>query len=173
MNSRFRLVALLLVLGLGVSALVSTSVAAPPTSKLLLQPGGGGGNYGLPKFGFSSSNNGFGERVLNVRWGSRAQGLGLEPGDVILSLNGYRLSYPGSWSDALAQALYDGNYVRLKVRDVRTGNIRFRETYVGYNNGPVQNYYKTNPNVGPKPHVDFKPIVPNFKTIKDLKKLVN
>ena len=174
MNTRFRFTALLLALGLIVSALVSTSVAAPPTSKLLLQPGGGGGNYGLPKFGFASTNlNGFGERIVSVRYGSRAAALGLEPGDVILSLNGYKLSYPASWSDALAQALYDGNYVRLKVRDVRTGNIRFRETYVNYNGGPIQHYYKTNSNVGSKPHVELKPAVPNLKTFKDVKNLLN
>jgi hypothetical protein len=149
---------------------VSTSVAAPPKSYLLTP--GGGGNFGLPKFGFSSSNiYGYGERVLNVRWGSRAESLGLEPGDVILSLNGYQLSYPGSWNDALSQALYNGNFVRLKVRDVRTGGIRFRETWVDYNSGPVQNYYKAN--VGTQPHVELHPVVPNLKTIKDLKKLVN
>jgi hypothetical protein len=147
----------------------STSFAAPPQNKLLLQPGGG---YGLPKFGFSSTNIGFGERVLNVRWASRAAGLGLEPGDVILSLNGYQLSYPGSWNDALSQALYNGNYVRLKVRDVRTGNIRVRETYVGYNGGPVQ-HYKTTSKAVPQPYVQLKPVGPNLKTIKDWKKLAD
>jgi hypothetical protein len=68
--------------------------------------------------------------------------------------------------------LNDGNYIRLKVRDVRTGNIRFRNTWVDFNSGPVQNY-KTNSNVGVTPHVEMKPVVPNLKTIKDLKNLVN
>jgi predicted metalloprotease with PDZ domain len=166
MNSRFGFTALILALGLSVSTLVSTSVALPPKSTLLMQPGGGN-SYGLPKFGFSSINNGFGERIQNVRWGSRAESLGLESGDIILSLNGYQLNYPGSWTDALSQALYNGNYVRLQVRDVRTGNIRFRETWVDYNDGPTQHYYKSN-SVGSK-----KPVVPNLKSIKDLKILAN
>jgi predicted metalloprotease with PDZ domain len=171
MNARFGFTALILALGLSASTLVSTSVASPPKSTLLLQPGGGS-NYGLPKFGFSSTNTGFGERIQNVRWGSRAESLGLEPGDVILSLNGYQLNYPGSWTDALSQALYNGNFVRLKVRDVRTGNVRFRETWVDYNNGPVQHYYKSNSGAGNKPFVNATPVVPKL-TIKDLKKLVN
>ena len=87
---------------------------------------------------------GYGERIVDVRFGSRAAHLGLEPGDVLLSLNGYKLTYPGSWNDALSQALYNNNYIRLKIRDVRTGNIYFRETFVDYNNGPVEHYYKSN-----------------------------
>jgi hypothetical protein len=71
MNSRFGFTALILALGVGASALVSTSGAVPPKSALLLP--GGGGNFGLPKFGFSSSNiYGYGERVLSVRYGGRA-----------------------------------------------------------------------------------------------------
>ena len=65
------------------------------------------GGYDLPKFGFSSFNiNGFGERVTNVRWGGIAQRMGLESGDMILSLNGYPLTYHGSWNDALREAVY-------------------------------------------------------------------
>ena len=72
-------------------------------------------DYGLPKFGFSSSTiHGFGERVESVRWGGRAARLGLEPGDVILSLNGYRLTYRGSWNDALSRCLVQR---RLRAAD--------------------------------------------------------
>lgn len=146
MNSRYRNVALVLTFGLSL-ALVGSVFAAGPTNKLLIAPGE---PYGLPKFGFASSNIGFGERLLSVRPGGRASQLGLEPGDVILSLNGYRLTYTGSWNDALSRALYDGGFVRLEVRDVRTGHVRVRNTYVGYSGGPVTHYYKTSGNVAPQ-----------------------
>jgi hypothetical protein len=126
---------------------VSTASADNPKS-LYMQPTlvPGQGCYELPKFGFSSFNiNGYGERLTSVRWGGLAQQMGLESGDVILRLNGYPLSYHGSWNDALQQAMGQGGYVRLTVRDVRTGSIRHRETYVGgygpvtphFNNGPI------------------------------------
>jgi len=161
--------ALLLVFGLSFSALAASSFAAPPKS-FLFAPGE---PYGLPKFGFSSSSiQGYGERVVSVRYGGRAHQLGLESGDVILSLNGYQLTYPGSWNDALTQALYNNNYVRLKIRDVRTGNIFFRETYMNYGggNGPVQHFKKTG-NFDGKPHLDFHPVGPSPKNFKDIKKV--
>ncbi len=81
---------------------------------------------------------------MSVRPGSRAARLGLEPGDVLLSLNGYRLTYSGSWNDALSRALFEGNgFVRLTVRDVRTGDIRVRETFVNYGGGPVEHFRTT------------------------------
>ena len=167
MNLRYR-TALLLVFGLSLSAVALPSVAAPPKA-FLFAPGE---PYGLPKFGFSSSTiQGFGERVVSVRFGGRAHQLGLEAGDVILSLNGYRLTYPGSWDDALSRALSDGNLVRLKVRDVRTGNVFFRQTFVDYGGGPVQHFKKNNEKFTNFPH-DFdhhkdSPV----KTIKEIKNL--
>jgi hypothetical protein len=119
---------------------ISTASAGHPKA-LLLNPGYDSGSscYELPKFGFSSfSVNGFGERVTSVRWGGIAQQMGLESGDVILSLNGYPLTYHGSWNDALREAVYNnGGFVKLRVRDVRTGFIAFRQTYVGDSYGPV------------------------------------
>ena len=38
--------------------------------------------------------NGFGERITHVNWNGRAAQLGLEPGDVILSMNGYPAHLP-------------------------------------------------------------------------------
>jgi membrane-associated protease RseP (regulator of RpoE activity) len=146
MNIRFRIAALLII-GLSLSAFVTPAVAAGPVNKLLIAPGE---PYGLPKFGFSSSTiNGFGQRIESVRPGGRAARLGLEPGDVILSLNGYRLTYSGSWNDALSQALYDGGYVQLRVRDVRTGLIRVRETRIDFGGGPIEHHFKTGVSVGP------------------------
>jgi hypothetical protein len=92
MNIRFRIAALLII-GLSLSAIVSPAVAAGPANKLLIAPGE---PNGLPKFGFSSSTvYGYGQRIESIRPGGRAARLGLEPGDVILSLNGYRLTYSG------------------------------------------------------------------------------
>ena len=95
--------------------------------------------HDLPRFGFSSfSMNGFGERVTNVRWGGIAARMGIESGDVILSLNGFPLSYHGSWNDALRNAMNNGGWVQLTIRDVRTGFIATRETFVGSSGyGPI------------------------------------
>jgi hypothetical protein len=123
---------------------VSAASAAPP-QKLLMNPypGQGQGGWELPKFGFSSFNNGWGERITGVRWGGIAQRMGLENGDTILSLNGYPLSYHGAWKDALREAVYqNGGHLKLKVRDVRTGQIAFRHTYIGDICGPIEhNHY--------------------------------
>ena len=148
MNARYCTAALALIVGLILSNFVTVSNAASPT--LLIAPGE---PYGLPKFGFSSSNVGFGEQVVFVRPGSRAARLGLEPGDVILSLNGYRLSYTGSWNDALSRAVYDGGLVQLRVRDVRTGLVHLRQTYVNSGGGPVIPYYRSGITVSPQPYV--------------------
>jgi hypothetical protein len=124
---------------------VSAASAAPP-QKLLLNPNPGfPGGFELPKFGFSSFNiQGFGERVTGVRWGGIAHRMGLESGDTIVSLNGYPLTYRGAWKDALREAVYhDGGHVKLRIRDVRTGAIAFRHTYIGDICGPIveNNYY--------------------------------
>lgn len=175
MNARFRTIALLL-LGLA-ATFASTALADPPKKALLIAPGE---PYGLPKFGFSSTTLfGYGERVEYVRPGGRAYNLGLEPGDVILSLNGYKLTYHGSWNEALSRALYDGNYIRLKVRDVRTGNVYFRDTYVNYD-GPTDNYFKVKNGPFPKNggfpgdhHDHDNDFGKTIKTIRDVKKLLD
>lgn len=126
-------------------ATISTASASQPQA-LLLNPNSGPGCYDLPRFGFSSfSINGFGERVTSVRWGGIAQRMGLESGDVILSLNGYPLTYHGSWNNALRETMYNnGGFVKLKILDVRTGFIAFRQTYVGDSYGPVvYNHYNS------------------------------
>lgn len=145
MNARY-FTAALLVLGLGLSTFAVPAVAAGPVNQLLVAPGE---PYGLPKFGFSGSTiPGYGERVVFVRPGGRAARLGLESGDVILSLNGFRLAYSGSWNDALSRALSDGSHIRLKVRDVRTGLIRHRDTFVNYG-APVEHYYRAGRTASP------------------------
>jgi hypothetical protein len=114
-------------------------------------------DYCLPQFGFSSFNIGVGERVTFVRWGGVASRMGLEPGDVILSMNGYRLNYHGAWNDALYQAVAGGGWVQLRIRDVRTGIVANRQTFVGGGIGggvgPIVHYYNAGGNVG-SPYVN-------------------
>ena len=115
--------------------------------------------------------------LVFVRYGGRASQLGLEPGDIILSLNGMPLTYRGSWNDALSHAVFhDGGLVRLRVRDVRTGHVVRREIFVGgHGDGPVEHY-----NVGGGPvvhHNVAKPHPHNHNNIgnaiKTINKLVN
>jgi hypothetical protein len=117
-----------------VLSLAAVSNAAHPQP--LLHPGHHGS---LPVFGFNSYNvSGYGEVLTHVRYNSIAGQMGLEAGDAILSLNGFRLNYHGAWRDALSQAVYNGGSVRLKIRDVHTGHIAYRQTYLpGCNVGPV------------------------------------
>jgi hypothetical protein len=96
----------------------------------------------LPKFGFNSFNiGGYGERVTYVQWGGLASQLGLESGDTILSMNGFGLTYHGAWNHALYQAMQNGGFVQLSVRDVRTGWIVTRSANLGGGYGPVTPKY--------------------------------
>jgi hypothetical protein len=151
--------------GLAFSTLLSASVVAAPKA-LLVAPGE---PYGLPKFGFSSSTiEGYGERVLSVRPYGRAARLGLERGDIILTLNGYPLTYRGAWNNALADAVADGGFVQLRIRDVRTGRVVRRELFLGSGNGPVEHYTFGSPfNATPHSHRSSGNI-----TIKDIAKLI-
>jgi len=140
MNTTLHKTATTLLASLALVAFAAASAAASEPKALLIAPGE---PYGLPKFGFSGANiHGVGERVVYVRYGGRAARLGLEPGDIILSLNGFPLTYRGSWNDALSHAVYeDGGVVRLRIHDVRTGRVIRRETFVGgYGDGPVAHY---------------------------------
>jgi hypothetical protein len=118
----------------------ASSVSADHTKALLVNPGPSPSIY-LPKFGFDSFNiAGYGERVTSVSWGGLAAQMGLEPGDVILRMNGFPLHYHGSWNDALYQALMNGGFVQLTIRDVRTGWLTTRQTFVG-SYGPITPKY--------------------------------
>lgn len=87
----------------------------------------------LPKFGFQSYNvHGIGEQVTFVNCHGLAAQLGLERGDTILSLNGMPLTFHGAWNQALSNVmLQGGGQVHLNIRDVRTGHIVHRTTFVG------------------------------------------
>jgi hypothetical protein len=153
MNTLTRKSALTLSASFVVVALLAVSAGAAQPKALLIAPSPN--NY-LPEFGFDSFNiRGVGERVTYVRWGSLASQLGLEPGDMILSMNGFRLTYHGAWNDALSYALANGGWVQLRIRDVRTGHVAYRETFVG--DGPV-----VGP-ITPKSHSSCYPPVAHHK----------
>jgi predicted metalloprotease with PDZ domain len=140
MNTSTRKIAFALVAGLVAAAFTASPASAEPKA-LLLSPGADPGfvPQPLPKFGFASFNiHGFGERVTHVRWGGLASQFGLERGDTILSLNGFPLTYHGSWNEALSEAMYtSGGVVRLRIRDWRTGMVVSRQMFVGGGYGPI------------------------------------
>jgi S1-C subfamily serine protease len=92
-----------------------------------------GGVAPVPRLGFNSYFNGYGEAVTFVHWGSRASRIGLEPSDVIVAVNGYPLNYNGAWYAAMGQAAAVG-HATLAIRDWRTGRIVYRHVHLG---GPV------------------------------------
>jgi hypothetical protein len=147
MNTFIRNTVVLLSVGLLLVPLSAFAASSNQSRLLLAPPDSGPGlvpDYPLPQFGFSSFTiGGVGERVTHVRWGGLASRLGLEPGDIIVSLNGYRLRYHGAWNDALYQAMSNGGWVRLAVRDVRTGHIAYRQTFVGGPVGPITPKFHT------------------------------
>lgn len=126
---------------LALVAFAASAVAQPqqarvlrPAPRVVPQP-----DYDLPRFGFESFNlHGVGERVTHVSRRGLAAEMGLERGDVVLRMNGHRLDYHGSWNDALREAMFNhGGWVRLSIRDVRTGRTVNREIYLGTNPGPI------------------------------------
>lgn len=74
---------------------------------------------GMPKLGFYGHIvYGQGLMVDSVSWATEAARIGLEPGDVIVSVNGRPIR---SWSDYNAAMYYSGGRGRLVIRDVRSG----------------------------------------------------
>jgi hypothetical protein len=131
-------------------ALMAGSAAADQPKLRLIAPAPG---FDLPKFGFHSFNiANYGERITHVRWGGLASQLGLEPGDTILRLNGYPLTYHGAWRDALYRAMTDGGWIRLAIRDVRSGRIAHRQTFLGSPGyGPITPKSHAAGHAGPSP----------------------
>jgi hypothetical protein len=146
MNTVGRTFVFAIVSGLALATL-NVSPAAADTNRLLLAPNPDSHlipHPNVPRFGFSSFNiNGVGERVTHVRFGGIASRFGLEPGDTVLSMNGHRLTYDGSWNDALFDAIVNhGGLVRLRIHDVRTGFIATRQLFVGGGGvGPITPHF--------------------------------
>jgi hypothetical protein len=80
---------------------------------------------GVPRLGFTSYFNGQGEAVTRVLSGTAASRVGLEPGDVIVAVNGERLLTYGAWDREISNAAIQGHVV-LAIRDWRTGQTAFR-----------------------------------------------
>ena len=83
---------------------------------------------------------GYGFRVTGVMRGTPAAVVGLERGDTVLSINGYRLTYLGADLPARADAARRGGWARLRIQDVRTGRIASRTVnlFHGHGHGYVQ-----------------------------------
>lgn len=84
----------------------------------------------LPRLGFYSKfmhRYGFvGEYVTRVDYHSPAFYIGLEPGDIILSVNGHALHTPKCWYESIAKAAKHDGWVTLKIRDMRSGRVVYR-----------------------------------------------
>ena len=155
---------------LTLTAVLATSALAKPKAYLVggnvspaIQPPVGQPVF-LPKFGFQSYNiSGFGEQVTYVNCHGIARSLGLEPGDTIVSLNGFPLTFHGAWNQALTQAMYQGGNVTLAIRDVHSGAVVYRSTFLGGGGGvgpitpkvshhtsypPTQKYVQPQPPIG-------------------------
>ena len=73
-------------------------------------------------------NGGDGLAVVGVVPGSPAEGCGLEVGDVLLSVNSRPIYDGASLTAALDSS---GGFARLRIRDVRTGGVVFRDVRRG------------------------------------------
>jgi S1-C subfamily serine protease len=84
----------------------------------------------LPKLGFDSQMiSGYGEQVTFVEQGSKAFRLGMQQNDVVLSVNGVRLTHRDAWQTAIANAVGESRgSVTLKIRVARTGAVVERHT---------------------------------------------
>ena len=108
--------ALLLTLAAGSTALADRPVFrfAPPC----------GGSHSESTLGINYTViPGYGYRVNYTYYPSLAQRIGFERGDVILSINGWRLSSAGAHEPGFRQATCWSGWFRYSVRDVRTGRV--------------------------------------------------
>jgi hypothetical protein len=144
MKTLINITVMALVASLTFATVSSPTASASQPKALLVGPGHGPSpSFSLPKFGFNSFNiHGYGERVTFVQWGGLAAQMGLEPGDTVLSMNGFPMHYHGAWNDALYQAMLSGGWVQLTIRDVRTGQLAYRQLFVGSGGiGPITPKY--------------------------------
>ena len=74
----------------------------------------------LPKLQFNGRMTHLGLQVISADYGGVAERIGLDPGDIIASINGQSIRCDQSYKQVLSQAaVYGGGNVTLKVRNVR------------------------------------------------------
>jgi C-terminal processing protease CtpA/Prc len=78
--------------------------------------------------GIRCQATGEGVRVTEVTPGSPADKLGLEPGDVIVTVYGHPVTSAETW-DWLTS--YKNDYAALRIKDVRTGSLVTRHVPLG------------------------------------------
>jgi len=147
----------LLILGIFMAA--GEAWAGKPRTRLVPTPGIVPAPM-VPALGYSYVVvPGYGFRVTAIMPGTPAAAIGLEPGDVVLSINGHRLTYVGADVPARAEAARRGGWVRLRIRDVRTGLIAYRSVNLFHPYGHVKPIGPIGP-IYPQPIGPLKPIKP-------------
>ena len=121
---------------------MATLVCDPPAREVALAGGAASAGHSswlqsdsicgpLPQLGFSGYLvPGKGEYVLSVDPGTAAARIGLEPGDVILAVNGHGVARQGAWSEAMLQAGPHGGSLTLRIRSGQTGRVTDRTCHV-------------------------------------------
>lgn len=72
------------------------------------------------RLGFRGIDVGWGVEIVSLDYGGTAAQIGLEPGDVIVQLNGRRVMSINDYHAIMARS---GGFVQLVVRDHRTGTV--------------------------------------------------
>lgn len=94
----------------------------------------------VPRLGFMGHiNYGYGMVVDRVSWGTFANRLGLERGDVIVRINNHSIDDDHDYNRAVRNAVeHQRGFIDMLVIDVRTGEARHRAGYLSaVNNGPI------------------------------------
>lgn len=106
------------------------AVGFAPTDRYGFRPQPAGPTYFL---GVTVNHRRSGAEVRNVYFGTPAQRLGLESGDVITSINGMRVNKSNSLYSVLQNAgnMSQNGVVLLGLSDVRTGNVLYRRVRLG------------------------------------------
>jgi len=121
-------------------AVLALGVATEATAKdrlYLVKPKPTCPNQPIPKLGFWGVQTCHGMKVVEVRRGTIAWKIGIEPGDIIVSIDGIRLTRKGDYEYALRRA---GRRIDLRVQDVRG-----RGTFLLHANLVSPGFYKQEP----------------------------
>ncbi|TWT63768.1 PDZ domain-containing protein [Rubinisphaera italica] len=95
----------------------------------------------IPTLGFYGYQTYRGMVVTKVNRGTEAWKIGLEPGDIIVSIDGQHLHHDGDYTRAMRRA---GRHIDLRVKDVHGRGIFTVEAHLhGNNNRPVIEYRST------------------------------